>query len=281
MSEELARQEGKGIAVPVTTQTIKDFLFSSGTKLSEQQQSMFMQLAMRNQLDPFRREIYAIAYGSNFNIVTGYQVYIQRAEASGKLDGWECVALRDDNGHLYGARITIYRKDFSHPFMWEVTLAEFDKGVSGWKTMPEFLIKKVAIGQGFRLAFPNELAEMPYLQEELEGLTPHNEKAPGKPSTVAPQKKESVAGEVHEVVGLVETVTFKEGNPKGKLWTLYIVKVVETKTESTISVTTFDKKHAEYAKEAKEIEQMVRIGYVIGEKGNSLKSIKAEMEEEE
>ena len=86
--EELTKQEEKGITVPVTTQTIKDFLFSSGTKLSEQQQAMFMQLATRNQLDPFKREIYAIAYGSNFNIVTGYQLYIQRSEASGKLDGW-------------------------------------------------------------------------------------------------------------------------------------------------------------------------------------------------
>lgn len=227
MSEELARQGEKGIAVPVTMQTIKDFLFSSGTKLSDQQQSMFMQLAMRNQLDPFKREIYAIAYGSNFNIVTGYQVYIQRAEASGKLDGWECVALRDDSGHLYGARITIYRKDFSHPFIWEVALAEFDKGVSGWKTMPEFLIKKVAIGQGFRLAFPNELAGMPYLQEELEGLTPHNEKASGKSTTTAPQKKtegvtaEGVAGEIVtiQVKAIKENTGTKDGKP-WKSWTI-------------------------------------------------------------
>jgi hypothetical protein len=38
--------------------------------------------------------------------------------------------------------------------------------------MPEFMIKKVCIGQGFRLAFPNELGGLPYLQEELEELTP-------------------------------------------------------------------------------------------------------------
>jgi hypothetical protein len=33
--------------------------------------------------------------------------------------------------------------------------------------MPEFMTKKVAIGQGFRLAFPNELGGMPYLAEEI------------------------------------------------------------------------------------------------------------------
>lgn len=193
MNEDLVKQEGKGLTVPITTQTIKDFLFSSGTKLSEQQQSMFMQLAMRNQLDPFKREIYAIAYGDNFNIVTGYQVYVQRADDSGKMDGWECISLRDSDGKLYGAKITIYRKDFSHPLVWEVALQEFFKGGNSkrnnWDIMPEFMIKKVAIGQGFRLAFPNELAGMPYLQEELEGLTPQNEKASGKPTTTPPQKK--------------------------------------------------------------------------------------------
>lgn len=29
------------------------------------------------------------------------------------------------------------------------------------------MLKKVAIGQGFRLAFPNELEGMPYLEEEV------------------------------------------------------------------------------------------------------------------
>ena len=171
----------------IDSKTIKDFLFSSQTKLSESQQNMFMQLAIRNQLDPFKRDIYAIAYGNDFNIVTGYQVYIQRADSTGNLDGWECTALRGNKNELTGARITIYRKDFAHPFMWEVSLSEFDKGQSSWKKMPEFMIKKVCIGQGFRLAFPNELGGMPYLQEELEGLQPNNEQQ--KPPLIQPGKK--------------------------------------------------------------------------------------------
>jgi len=152
--------EEKAVAL-IDSKTIQDFLFSADTTLNDKQKNMFMQLAVRNQLDPFKREIYAIPYGSDFNIVTGYQVYIQRAEATGKLNGWHCTATKDTKGALIGAKIIIYRKDFDQPFEWEVSLAEFDKGHSLWKTMKEFLIKKVCIGQGFRLCFSNELGGLP------------------------------------------------------------------------------------------------------------------------
>jgi len=42
------------------------------------------------------------------------------AEATGKLDGWNVENTQT------GAKITIYRKDFSHPFIWEVTNKEFN-----------------------------------------------------------------------------------------------------------------------------------------------------------
>ena len=81
MSEEIVKKETTAInpAGKIDVKTIQDFLFTTGTKLSEKQQKLFLQLAIRNQLDPFKREIYAVPFGNDFNIVTGYQVYIQRA----------------------------------------------------------------------------------------------------------------------------------------------------------------------------------------------------------
>lgn len=150
---------------------IKDFLFTSDTKLTDKQQQMFMQIAIRHNLDPFKREVYAIAYGKEFSIVTGYQTYIERAAATGQLNGWTCVNTEQ------GAKIIIYRKDWEYPFEWEATYKEFDKGQSSWTKMREFMIKKVCIGQGFRLAFPEALGGMPYLKEEMEGATPFNAKS--------------------------------------------------------------------------------------------------------
>ena len=160
----------------VTKKMCDDFLFTAGTKLNEQQKVLFLNLALQFKLNPFKREIYAVPYGEGWNFVTGYQVYIQRAETTNQLNGWHCETVRNEKNELIGAKITIYRKDFEHPFEWEVGFDEFnkaspsDKKPNSWNKMPEFMIKKVCIGQGFRLAFPNELGGLPYLQEEIEGI---------------------------------------------------------------------------------------------------------------
>ena len=196
------------VKTKVDKKSIEDFLFTSETKLSEKQKTLFLQLAVRNQLDPFQREIYAVVYGQNFNVVTGYQVYIQRAEATGQLNGWHCEAIKN-NGELTGAKITIYRKDFEHPFEWEVSLKEFIKTkegtpISGWKTMPEFMIKKVCIGQGFRLAFPGEVGGLPYLQEEIEGIEEKKEET-SKLKLIAHVEDEKLVDDSKETVKKPDT----------------------------------------------------------------------------
>ena len=237
----------------IDSKTIQDFLFSTGTILNDKQKNMFMQLAVRNQLDPFKREIYAIPYGSDFNIVTGYQVYIQRAEATGKLNGWHCTVLKDTKGQLTGAKIIIHRKDFDQPFEWEVSLAEFDKGHSLWKTMKEFLIKKVCIGQGFRLCIPKELSGKPKLKEELEGLTP------SKPPIQSPQAKSETKSEALSLQGIVEKV---EKSPKSEA--IFI-------TVGQDKFSTFDKKLAEAAKAL--IGKMAFLTYTTSGKYKNLVSI--------
>jgi phage recombination protein Bet len=209
MSEELEVKKAV-----IDSKTIKDFLFTSDTKLNEKQEALFLQLALRNQLDPFQREIYAIAYGQNFNIVTGYQVYIQRAEATGQLNGWHCETVKNDKGELIGAKITIYRKDFEHPFEWEVSLKEFMKPQANWKTMPEFMIKKVCIGQGFRLAFPNELGGLPYLQEEIEGIedvkTEEKTEAKQEPETESKDTNTATEPQIKAIRALLKKLNWTE-----------------------------------------------------------------------
>lgn len=254
--------------VLIDLKTVQDFLFTSDTKLNDRQKSMFMQLAIRNQLDPFKREIYAIPFGSNFNIVTGYQVYIQRAESTGLLDGWDCNPLTNDKGELVGATITIYRKDFKYPFKWEVALAEFHKEQSNWKTMPEFMIKKVCIGQGFRLAFPNELGGMPYLAEELEGLQPASGtiKPPQSKTEVKPDPQTPPADTTTIITG-IEKVTMKTGEKGGKTWTKYTVHAGD-------EYNTFSKTFAEEAKKASEAGLQVALEFKTSTYGNDIVSLK-------
>lgn len=245
----------------VTRQMCDDFLFTAGTKLSEQQKVMFYNLALQFNLNPFKREIHAIPYGSSWNFVTGYQVYVARAEATGQLDGWATESIHDEKGNLQGAKIIIYRKDWEHPFVWEVALAEFEKQTTIWKTMKEFMIKKIAIGQGFRLAFPNELGGLPYLKEELEDLSPESNTPPIK----APEAK-TEAG-IKTIQTGIDNVLMKSGGTKEKPWTRYTVEAGQEK------YSTFDKKIAEEAKKAKEGGLQVLIEYKSGEYGNEIISL--------
>jgi len=117
-------------------------------------------------LDPQKGECHFVKYGTRpGQVVTDYKEYLKRAEGTGMLNGWK-VSL--DNGQKHTAAvITIWRKDWEEPLVWEVDREEFDKGQSTWKSMPKFMLKKVAIAQGMRLAFPEEVGNLPYLPEEV------------------------------------------------------------------------------------------------------------------
>lgn len=181
MENEITLQEQK-----ITEEEVKDYLLGSWTKLTDNQFKMFRWIAKAFNLNPFKREIYAIPYERNMkdetgkrvkvpdmSLVTWYQVYIDKAMKSWMLDWWNVDIIRKEDWKIEWAKIVIYRKDWKMPFEWFVWIKEFVKLKSDWSpmwswaTMPEFMIKKVAIWQGFRLAFPNELSWMPYLSEEI------------------------------------------------------------------------------------------------------------------
>lgn len=137
--------------------------------LTNEQKEQFIQIASAFKLNPFKREIYAVPYrtqsgATTISIIVGYEVYLKRAERTGKLNGWNVDIVVKD-GERY-AVATVFRKDWAHPLVWEVCENEFNTGKSSWTKMPEFMLKKVAIAQAFRLAFPDELGGMPYTREE-------------------------------------------------------------------------------------------------------------------
>jgi phage recombination protein Bet len=155
MSEELAKYDME----PVSLADVKKYI---APKATDKELFMFMGISKAYGLNPLKREIHFIKYGdSAANIVVGYETYLKRAEKTGKLDGWE---VKTDGKT---ATISIRRKDWKEPFVWTVERSEFDKGQANWKTMPNFMLKKVAIAQGFRLAFPSEMGGMPYIPEEI------------------------------------------------------------------------------------------------------------------
>jgi phage recombination protein Bet len=159
----------------VTAQKLNEYLTAMGLAkdLKESEKSQFLEIAQAYGLNPFKREIYVTKYGENFSIIVGFETYLKRAERSGLLQGWNVTTSGKVQDNSLKATITIYRKDWAHPFTHEVYYAEYvQKTRAGevtkfWKDKPVTMTKKVAISQGFRMCFSDELGGMPYTADEI------------------------------------------------------------------------------------------------------------------
>jgi len=163
---------------PLSDAKLKQWLKDTGktANMNDADVSLFLEIAKASGLNPFKREIHASKYSKDgeLAIITGYEVYIDRANASELLNGWKVETSGKVADNTLKATLTIYRKDWSEPFIWDAYYVENvgrkrDGSVSKfWKTRPAFMLKKVCISQGFRLCFTEALGGLPYTREEME-----------------------------------------------------------------------------------------------------------------
>jgi phage recombination protein Bet len=149
--------------------TVRKFICANA---SDTEIGLFLQIAKAYDLNPFKREIYLVKYGSYpAATIVGYETYLKRAERTGKLDGWDIEI--DGDPPEASATITIYRKDRGRPIKWTayfedaVKLTRDGAVTEMWRKW-KFMLRKVAIAQGMRLAFPDELGGLPYTEDELD-----------------------------------------------------------------------------------------------------------------
>jgi phage recombination protein Bet len=154
--------------IQVTDDLIVEYMeaFGIAKELKEEQKKQFIQVAKSFQLNPFKREIHCIPYGNTLTIVVGYETYLKRAERSGKLAGWKVWTEGKLEDRTLKAICEIWRKDWATSLRHEVFYSEYARNTNIWREKPYTMLKKVAIAQAFRLAFPDELGGMPYTQEE-------------------------------------------------------------------------------------------------------------------
>lgn len=155
-----------------------------------QEKALFLSVAKAWNLNPLKREIHAVKIGGDEDDetkgilvpVVGYEVYLKRAEATGRLEYWNVTDTGSINRQDWKASdltvsVTIKRRDQPREFVWKVRYTECValKYVSGkripnsmWDKRGYFMTMKCATGQAFRLLFPEILGEMPYIDAEIE-----------------------------------------------------------------------------------------------------------------
>ena len=163
--------------IPLTKENIVNLV---NPHASPQEVALFLNVCAMYQLNPFKREIYLIKYDpkDKASFVVGYESYLKRAERTSKWAGMATGTVDDPKtGQPIKAWAKIFRKDWSAPLEHEVYYSEYvqyAKDKQGkpyitkfWREKPRTMLKKVAIAQAMRMAFPDELGGMPYTAEEM------------------------------------------------------------------------------------------------------------------
>jgi len=156
----------------ITKETIKKYLCPMA---SEQELMMGLQIAKTFNLNPLKREVYFVKYKVDqpMQVLTGYEVYLKRAERSGKYEGMRAWTEGKVEDNTLKACIEVNHAGWAKPLYHEAFYSEYvqykgDGSINKfWKTKPITMIKKVVISQAFRLAFPDEFDGMPYTSDEV------------------------------------------------------------------------------------------------------------------
>ncbi|KXZ40040.1 phage recombination protein Bet [Alkalithermobacter thermoalcaliphilus JW-YL-7 = DSM 7308] len=195
---EVAIYETEHGKVELTPDIIKRYLVSGDSeRVTDQEVMMFLNICKYQKLNPFLREAYLIKFGNSpANIVVGKDTFTKRAYRNPRYNGIKAGivilnrqgesiyregSLKAPGEQLIGGWAEVYLKDTDIPVRAEVSMEEYAKKQATWNTMPATMIRKVALVQALREAFPEDLqglydqAEMPNVPDKL----PEKEVIPG------------------------------------------------------------------------------------------------------
>lgn len=180
-----------GETVRISPNMIRKYLVSGGGTVTDEEVTMFLSLCKFQHLNPFLREAYLIKYGDTqpATMVVGKDVFLKRAKRQRDFDGLQSgiIVIDGDSGKvieregtfylkeletLVGGWAKAYIKGYAVPFYASVSLDEYigkkkNGEVNGqWAGKPATMIRKVALSQVLREAYPEENAGL-YGQEEV------------------------------------------------------------------------------------------------------------------
>lgn len=188
-SKAVAKKEEKEIVyevggneIKLTQNIVKQFITRGNGDITPSEAVNFMMWCSHNKLDPFNNEAYLVKFGNQAaQQLVGKGAFMRRAEEDKNYEGFKAgvILLRDGQiveqegsfklpkDTLIGGWCEVYVKDKKYPVKAMVSLEEYNKGQSTWKSMPLTMIRKVAIVQALREAFPTQLSGM-YVEDEMQ-----------------------------------------------------------------------------------------------------------------
>jgi len=156
----------KGQEIKLTASDIVEYI-STDSSVTEKEVFTFLNMCKYLKLNPFLKEIYLIKYkDSPATFVISYQTLLKRAEGNKNFNGYE-TEVKGEIPNM-SATATVYRKDRTYPVKITVNYSEAVKTVMDrqtkelrptnmWKSMPEWMLRKVALARALKEAFPSAI----------------------------------------------------------------------------------------------------------------------------
>lgn len=188
--------------VQLSRSIIRKYLVSGKGEVTDDEVMMFLTLCRYQKLNPFLREAYLIKYSNDSPAATvvGKEVFTQRAAKNEQFNGFTAgVWVRTEEGELEprtgsmvlpgetiaGGWAKVFRKDWDNPVEASVSFEEYagykdrEKGILNrmWGAKSATMIRKVALVQALREAFPRTFAGLLDSSEVDTGDTPLPETA--------------------------------------------------------------------------------------------------------
>ena len=186
----ITRYTVNGEEVMLSEKIVRDYLTQGNKSVPTQDIVQFIAICKYNHLNPFLNEAFLVKYGDKpAQMIVSKEALMKRAESCPAFDGFQAGLIVKRGGNvvedegafmlpgdeLLGAWARVYRSDRKYPATARVSLAEYDRKQSTWNSMRSTMIRKTAVVQALREAFPNQLGAM-YTAEER-GLTPPEDAA--------------------------------------------------------------------------------------------------------
>lgn len=146
----------------IDEQTIKNYFCKNA---SNSELALGVMVCKQQGLNPFTGDVHFVKYGEQkMQVIVSKYAFLKRAERNPNYDGFKAWVETEDNDLV--AKCEVYRKDRQCPISGEAYFSEYNQGNKMWKEKPKTMIRKVAIVQTFREAFPDELGGL-YSEEEM------------------------------------------------------------------------------------------------------------------
>lgn len=187
MTVEIPTDQGP---VKLSPSIVRRYLVNGNGSVTDGEVMMFMSLCKFQGLNPFLREAYLIKYGNSAaTIVTGKDAFLKRARNNPDFEGYRAgVIVISKDGEIketegfcppehtiVGGWAEVYVKSWKFPLKVEVDFAEYvgrksDGSVTAmWQTKKATMIRKTALVQALREAFPAQFNGM-YSEEEMNNV---------------------------------------------------------------------------------------------------------------